>query len=146
MVPSNYCYRGCLEDERGCSPISGLNSIRHDRHILRLFLSRWLLVLLWPHSEQLAPSHYALRKEDPLGDHVQYGVPAALEYGVLGLRRKSVLEASDPIFYQQPLLKPYVFFDVSHGREQRGGIGGGSLRNQVSPLQSSCMHWGSLIA
>lgn len=47
------------------------------------------------------------------------------------LCRKSVLEAPDDIFYQQPLLKPYVFFDVSHGREQRGGTGGGSLRNQV---------------
>ena len=40
-------------------------------------------------------------------------------------------EAQDPVFYEQPLLKPYVFFDVSHGREQRGGVGGGSLRNQV---------------
>lgn len=146
MVPSNYCYKGRLEDERGCSPISGSNSKRHGRHILWLFLSHWVLVPLWPHSEQLAPSHYALRKEDPLGDHVQYGVPAVLEYKVLELRRKSVLEASDPIFYQQPLLKPYVFFDVSHGREQRGGIEGGSLRNQVSPLQSSCMHRGSLTA
>ncbi len=41
-------------------------------------------------------------------------------------------EAPDPVFYEQPLLKPYVFFDVSHGREQRGGTGGGSLRNQVA--------------
>ena len=32
--------------------------------------------------------------------------------------RRSVVEAPDPVFYQQPLLKPYVFFDVSHGREQ----------------------------
>lgn len=29
------------------------------------------------------------------------------------------------------LLKPYVFFDVAHGREQRGGTSGGSLRNEV---------------
>ena len=47
--------------------------------------------------------------------------------------RQSVREAPDPVFYEQPLLKPYVFFDVSHGREQRGGTGGGSLRNQVIP-------------
>lgn len=51
--------------------------------------------------------------------------------------RQSVREAVDPIFFEQPLLKPYVFFDVSHGREQRGGAGGGSLRNQVSVVNSS---------
>ena len=41
-------------------------------------------------------------------------------------------EAPDPPFFEAPLLKPYVFFDVSQGREQRGGASGGSLRNQVS--------------
>ena len=45
-------------------------------------------------------------------------------------------EASDPPFFQAPLLKPYVFFDVSQGREQRGGTSGGSLRNQVNSYQT----------
>ena len=36
-----------------------------------------------------------------------------------------------PPFYTHMLLKPYVFFDVAHGREQRGGTSGGSLRNEV---------------
>lgn len=41
-------------------------------------------------------------------------------------------EAKPPVFYEHPLLKPYVIFDVSHGREQRGVSNGGSLRNQAS--------------
>ena len=45
-------------------------------------------------------------------------------------------EAPDPPFFEAPLLKPYVFFDVSRGREQRGGASGGSLRNQASPHQT----------
>lgn len=45
--------------------------------------------------------------------------------------RKSVLEAAAPAFYEHMLLKPYVVFDVSHGREQRGGASGGSLRNEA---------------
>lgn len=40
-------------------------------------------------------------------------------------------EAVPPDFYEHLLLKPYVFFDVAHGREQRGGSNGGSLRNQA---------------
>ncbi len=52
--------------------------------------------------------------------------------------RKSVKEAKLPVFYEHPLLKPYVIFDVSHGREQRGGSNGGSLRNQASPFFYSC--------
>ena len=42
----------------------------------------------------------------------------------------SVLAAPPPPFYEHPLLKPYVVFDVASGREQRHR-GGGSLRNQV---------------
>lgn len=40
-------------------------------------------------------------------------------------------EAVPPVFHEHPLLKPYNIFDVSSGREQRGGSNGGSLRNQA---------------
>lgn len=43
-------------------------------------------------------------------------------------------EVPDPSFYKHPCLKPYVFFDVSHGREQRGSGSGGSFMNQVPCL------------
>lgn len=33
-------------------------------------------------------------------------------------------------FYEHPVLKPYVFFDVAHGQERRRE-GGGSVSNQV---------------
>ena len=39
-----------------------------------------------------------------------------------------------PPFYSHMVLKPYVFFDVAHGRERRGGTSGGSLRNEVARL------------
>lgn len=56
--------------------------------------------------------------------------------GVCVYRASVTAEASgkEPI-YDHPLLKPYVFFDVSAGRETRQGTG--SLRNQVSPPPSS---------
>ena len=53
------------------------------------------------------------------------------------LYRESVLaeaNGKEPI-YDHQLLKPYVFFDVSAGRETRQGSG--SLRNQVSLAPSS---------
>ncbi len=34
-------------------------------------------------------------------------------------------------FYEAPLLKPYVFFDVAAGREQRGAGGSKSKANRV---------------
>lgn len=49
------------------------------------------------------------------------------------VRRESVLTALPPAFYSHALLKPYVFFDVASGREQRQA-GGGSLRNQARLL------------
>jgi hypothetical protein len=44
-----------------------------------------------------------------------------------------VLKATPPAFYSHALLKPYMFFDVAGGREQRQA-GGGSLRNQARVL------------
>ncbi len=41
-----------------------------------------------------------------------------------------MLKAPPPAFYGHALLKPYAFFDVAGGREQRQA-GGGSLRNQA---------------
>lgn len=36
------------------------------------------------------------------------------------------------MFYEAPLLKPYVFFDVAAGREAGGGGGSRSKTNRVS--------------
>ena len=55
----------------------------------------------------------------------------ALRHARACARRRSVLEAPPPAFYAHGLLKPYVFFDVAHGQEQRGGASGGSLRNEA---------------
>ena len=51
--------------------------------------------------------------------------------------RASVLAeaASKDLMYDHPLMKPYIFFDVSAGRESRQGTG--SLRNQVSTISLS---------
>lgn len=54
------------------------------------------------------------------------------------VRRESVLNAPPPAFYSHALLKPYVFFDVASGREQRQA-GGGSLRNQARLLCRSSL-------
>ena len=56
--------------------------------------------------------------------------------GRCSVSRKSVREAVPPVFYEHPLLKPYNIFDVSQGREQRGGSNGGSLRNQACTVWS----------
>jgi hypothetical protein len=42
----------------------------------------------------------------------------------------SITAALDEPFYELQLLKPYVFFDVSHGTMARGR-GGASMGNQV---------------
>ncbi|PSC75196.1 Helicase sen1 [Micractinium conductrix] len=41
-------------------------------------------------------------------------------------------------FYGHPLMKPYVFFDVSKGQEQRRE-GGGSLSNRAEALLAACL-------
>lgn len=52
------------------------------------------------------------------------------------VRESVIAEANgkEPI-YDHQLMKPYVFFDVSTGRESRQGTG--SLRNQVTLLTLS---------
>lgn len=55
-----------------------------------------------------------------------------------GAGRESVLKAPPAAFYSNALLKPYVFFDVVSGREQRQA-GGGSLRNQARVLELCCL-------
>ena len=49
-------------------------------------------------------------------------------------RASVIAEAnSRDVMYDHGYMKPYIFFDVSTGRESRQGTG--SLRNQVSPCQ-----------
>ena len=43
------------------------------------------------------------------------------------------------MFYEAPLLKPYVFFDVAAGREAGGGGGSRSKTNRVSHLMLSVL-------
>ncbi|KAK9824183.1 hypothetical protein WJX72_008399 [[Myrmecia] bisecta] len=52
----------------------------------------------------------------------------------------NVKSAPDEPFYAQPLLKPYVFFDVSHGMEHRHATGG-SLRNQEEADLAAALFW-----
>lgn len=44
----------------------------------------------------------------------------------------NIKDASPEVFYEAPLLKPYVFFDVAGGREAGGGGGSRSKTNRVS--------------
>lgn len=43
----------------------------------------------------------------------------------------SVIELPDEPYYSNPLMKPYILFDVARGKEQKSTAGGGSLGNEV---------------
>jgi len=63
--------------------------------------------------------------------------PPTLEPILVGLFqccRQSVKDRPPEVFYKNRLLKPYVFFDVSEGRDIRAaqGLNSGSRRNQAS--------------
>ena len=58
--------------------------------------------------------------------HLQYFYDNALQDG------PNVRDAAPEVFYEAPLLKPYVFFDVAAGREAGGGGGSRSKTNRVS--------------
>ena len=61
---------------------------------------------------------------------LQYFYDNALQDG------PNVKDASPEVFYEAPLLKPYVFFDVAGGREAGGGGGSRSKTNRVSQLHA----------
>ena len=56
---------------------------------------------------------------------MQYFYDNALQDG------PNVRDTAPEVFYEAPLLKPYVFFDVAAGREAGGGGGSRSKTNRV---------------
>ena len=58
------------------------------------------------------------------------------------MRRQSVLDRSEEVFYRNKYLKPYVFFDVEEGRDfkSQDGANSGSRRNQVRLLALLHIH------
>ena len=72
--------------------------------------------------------------------HLYCLFPSSLKDAWCPVSRSSVREAVPPVFYEHPLLKPYNIFDVSQGREQRGGSNGGSLRNQACTFDLLMWH------
>lgn len=73
----------------------------------------------------LKEAQYSLTA-DIFASHMQYFYEDALQDA------PEVLNTPPEPFYEAPLLKPYVFFDVAGGREARGGAGSKSKTNRVN--------------
>jgi len=71
--------------------------------------------------------------------------PGAHFYGGRLVDGDSVLAAPDEPFYSDPFLRPYLFYDVAGGREQRAAGGGGSLHN-ISEAQLAAALYARLSA
>ncbi|GAB4815852.1 hypothetical protein N2152v2_002898 [Parachlorella kessleri] len=66
--------------------------------------------------------------------------PSEHFYGGRLLDAPSITSQPDEAFYEHAVLKPYVFFDVARGQEQRR-LGGGSVSNKAEAELAACLFY-----